>query len=406
MISFFTTRVKFIFCLLSSIALIFSCKKKEVIKEVIVKESIPAFRSSFDYSRLTPSLSYDSLFLDANGLKTVDLTEGNVRFNMFLALNSYISSVTGVGTKSKLDYFKLRNYFYNSSGVFANPILDESAVQLRNATAASRGNAPIARAYIENLLLGLSVASDSVNTYANKNKAGRIFAKNETSIYLLDSNGVELGQLIQKALMGAFQYDYIGNVLMSNSKLNADNHNLVPGKNYTELEHNWDEAFGILTTDAYKVYGRTATDENSGTEKLLGSYMREFGNSAYGNDYLKIHPAFLRGRAAIVNNDMTEVKAQATIIKTIIEKVMARAAIAYLVKWRDNLADPAIAYHALAEGLGFMYSLRFCNIHGADDAFSDSLLNDLVYSKPNGVWDLTPAEATTAINKIKSKFSL
>jgi hypothetical protein len=398
------THHQFLFSVSLFLGLLFSCKKKTEYLSVPV--TVPAFRSSFDYNRLTPSLSYDSLFLDANGLKTVDLTEGNARLMMFENLDTYMKTVVGSDNKTKLDYQILLNYFYNSGSVFKDKKLDQSAIQIRNTTAVSRGDAPIIRADIEKWLLALSVTSDSVNTVASSNKAGRVYAKNGTG-YLLDSNGIELGEIVQKVLFGAFQYDYIGNVLMSNSKLNADNHNLVSSKNYTELEHNWDQAFATLTRDIYKVYARTASDGSSGTEKFMGNYLRRFGNSLYGNDYLKIHPAFLRGRAAIVNNDLNELKTQASIIKFIMEKVMARAVIYYLDNWKKNIAsDPAVALHGLSEGIGLIYSLRFCKVHGVDDAFSDSLLNDLVYSKPNGVWDLTPAEATTAINKIKSKFSL
>lgn len=402
---------KFTFALALTGLVVSSCKKKIEEKIVPVTEyinvpapSVPAFRASFDYSRLDAKTPYDSLFLDENGIKTVDLTEGNNLRKMLGEMNTYIGRVSGANNDN-LDSAKLKNMFYNSSNPFTDASLNASSLEIRAITGSSTSNPGAVRAQFVKYFAGIDIASDSVLTIASSNKAGKITANNGTSKYLLDSNGIELGQAIQKGFIGAVQLDYIANVLLSDAKLNADNHYLVPGKKYTELEHNWDVAFGLLTLN--KVYAISATDGNNGGESFIGGYTREYGNSGYGYDYLKIHPAFLKGRAAVVNNDLVEAKIQANIIKGIFEKVVARAAIGYLKKWKDGyLTDPGSAAHAFGEGFGFIYSLRFCKINGADDAFSDSLLQDLVYSKANGVWDLTSAEATIASDKIKAKFGL
>jgi len=46
---------------------------------------------------------------------------------------------------------------------------------------------------------------------------------------LVDAKGIETNQIIQKSLIGALQYDYIGNVLLTKG-LDADNSKLVTGK--------------------------------------------------------------------------------------------------------------------------------------------------------------------------------
>jgi len=197
-------------------------------------------------------------------------------------------------------------------------------------------------------------------------------------------------------LIGALQLDYIGNVLL-NEGLNADNSALVEGKNYTQLEHNWDEAYGLLTLNP--IYLLNSTNEEKGTTEFgAGSYIWEYNKA----NYAKIFPAFLKGRAAIVNNDMAELQAQATFIRTEFEKAIASAALGYLEKWKTGTTDGARA-HAIGEGLGFIYSLRFATVHNVDAAFSDGILDDLVGSA-NGFWDLDATKINTASDAIKDKF--
>ena len=97
-------------------------------------------------------------------------------------------------------------------------------------------------------------------------------------------------------------------------------------------------------------------------------------------------------------------QAQAGIIRTELEKTIALSAVSYLNNWKAA-ADPAVKAHALGEGLGFIYSLRFCTKFGADAAFSDNLLAGLT-SGTNGAWSLTNAQADAAVSAIKPKFSI
>ena len=181
--------------------------------------------------------------------------------------------------------------------------------------------------------------------------------------------------------------------------LNADNYNEVGDNNYTALEHNWDEAYGLLTLNQIYLQGATDAARNS-VEFAAGSYIWEYNKA----NYAKIFPAFLKGRTAIVNNDKAELQAQATFIRTEFENAIAAAALGYLDKWKTGTTDAARA-HAIGEGLGFVYSLRFATIHGADAAFSDKIWNDLVGSE-NGFWDLTTAKINAASDAIKAKFNI
>ena len=184
--------------------------------------------------------------------------------------------------------------------------------------------------------------------------------------------------------------------------LDAENYAVVSGKNYTQLEHNWDLAFATLTPNTNYLIGSTSTSKVT-TEFALGSYAWEYNRDT--EDYKKLLPAFLKGRVAVVNNNKAEVNAQALLIKQILQKTIALAARGYLAKSKDASLTEAAKAHAFAEGLGFIYSLRFCTAFGADASFSDSILAGLIGST-NSFYNLTPAKILAADDAIKAKFNL
>lgn len=355
-------------------------------------DETPRLRTGIDYSTLTATTAYPALFVDASGNSTVDLSEGNNRHAMFKALNSYMSSSTSANTE--IDAAVLNNMFSNTNSPYTDEALNTSGVQLKNVVASSRptAEAEAARTRLESFFDAIELASASINQTASAGQAGKLENR------LVDAKGIELQQVIQKSLIGALQVDYISNVLLDEG-LTANNSATVGDKPYTQLEHNWDEAYGLLTLN--DIYLEGSTDSEKGTTEFgLGSYIWEYNKA----DYAKIYPAFLKGRAAIVNNDRAELEAQATFIRTAFEKAIAAAAWNYLGKWKTAETDAARA-HAVSEGLGFIYSLRFATIHEADAQFSDDILTDLIGSE-NGYWDLTGTKINAAQEAIAEKFDL
>ncbi|MCB2380270.1 DUF4856 domain-containing protein [Hymenobacter sp. BT635] len=345
-----------------------------------------------DASSLTASSRYTESFKDASGQSTVDLGTANTRLDMFTEFNTYMSQVAVAppATPATLDVNRLNSLYTGST--FTAPALNASGLQLRNATAASFSgtDAELVRRYVDQQLAKLAVASQSVNQVATPGSAGRL------GRYLVDEKGVEVNQVIAKSLIGALLLDQIDNVLLTDNALKANNSKVVDGKAYSELEHNWDLAYGYLTSNAIMT-----TDINlTPRERFLAGYLNEKNGSASPAVYM----ALLKGRAAIVNNDAAGVQAQAAIIRTELEKTIALSAVSYLSNWKAA-ADPAVKAHALGEGLGFIYSLRFCTKYGATAAFSDAILNPLT-AGTNGAWSLTNAQADVAINAIKTKFNL
>ena len=362
----------------------------------------PNLRAKVKYETLTPQTDYATFFVDANGESTVDLTEGHHRLQMFQALNYH--STSNISAGSPIDAATLENMFSNAGNPFydistttieiSGDELNASPVQLRNVVASSLEAAEeeAVRTKLENDFAAIELASQSLSNTASPGVAGKL------GNYLLDARGIEIAQVIQKSLIGALQLDYIGNVLLDEG-LTADNSKTVGDANYTQREHNWDVAYGLLTLNPIYLEGSTDATRNT-SEFGIGSYLWEYNKAAYAD----IYPAFLKGRAAIVNNDREQYEALAQFIRVEMEKAIANAALGYLEKWKSGTTDAARA-HAFGEALGFIYSLRFAELHGADYQFSEEILFNLLDSD-NGFWDLDVAKINGASDAIKAKFEL
>lgn len=363
-------------------------------------DEVPNLRSKIDYNTLAPETVYADAFIDEAGNPTVDLKEGNLRLKMFQALNYHSTSNVSAGTA--IDETALLNMFSNTSNPFydisTNTIsvsgaeLNASGIQLRNVVASSYepADAEVVRDDIESYFTAIDAASQSLSTTASPGVAGKL------GNYLVDARGLEVAQEIQKSLIGALQLDYIANVLLDEG-LKADNSKLVGDNNYTQLEHNWDVAYGLLTLNPIYLEGATDASRNT-VEFGAGSYLWEYNKAAYN----QIYPAFLKGRAAVVNNDREQFEALALLIRRELEIAIANAAIGYLNKWKTATDDAARA-HAIGEGVGFIYSLRFAKLHGIDAAYSEAILEDLIGSGA-GFWDLNAEKINAAIEAIEIRF--
>lgn len=393
----FTTKNRFVLVLALIIGLTTACKKDDD-AAAPAPTSTPGYRTTkIDYSTLTPTTSYKTPFLLPGGDSTINRNDGRARLRMFRALAAYVSSAT----TAPIDSTILSNMFWNKNapftGIYAD--LNNADFNIKDVTAFSKINQADVHHDLEVAFGRMAYISTKASQTAAKGTAG----KNGT--YLVDENGIEWGQIIQKTLIGAYHLDLIGNVLL-NTGLNADNQNLVPGKKYTQLEHNWDEAYGFLTNN--DIYYNGTIDPNApkiaaaNAEYYLGSYAWEYNK----NGFIKLHSAFLKGRAAVHNNDMVEVRAQAAIIRAVLEKAIGGAANGYMGKSYDATATDAAKAHAFGEGKGFVYSTRFCTLTGADDAYSNDLIDDLITPATPTFYDIATSQFTTVANKLRTKFGL
>ena len=322
---------------------------------------------------------------ERDGATTVDYSGQSSRLLMLQEMGNYIKNQ---GTANAVvDVTTLTNMYVNSNNPFSTSELNESGKQLRDKTAASKD-------YFVNLGGGGStVEQNNVRSFfatqfdnANAASQGNDAAANVAGKYLDGSstrlfaaNGLEPQQVLLKGMMGACFMDQIVNNYLSTAILDegtnrADNTNkvLVSGKNYTNMEHKWDEAYGYI-------YG-------AGGGKYWDSYINQVdADSDFGTVKEEIELAFRKGRAAIVANNYSVRDQQVEIIKSKLALVPAVRAVYYLKEGKGKLVTDsgAKAFHALSEAYGFIMAIRYTQNPATEAPYMsktevDALLAELI----------------------------
>lgn len=341
----------------------------------------------------------DTYTFDRNSTTSVDYSGQSSRISMLQEMGDYYKTQATAG--NEVNETVLNNMYSNSGNPFSSTDLNTSGKQLKDKTAASTdyftllygGGSTVEQASVRTFFQTQFIEGN--NASQGNNAAAGVAGKylDGTSTRLFAANGLEPQQVVLKGMMGASFMDQIANNYLSVNKLDAgtnviDNTNKVveAGKNYTTMEHNWDEAYGYI-------YGGDIASTNS--FKFWSSYINQVNNDTDFNTLkAAIDLAFRKGRAAIVANDYTTRDAQIAIIKEKLALVPAVRAVFYLQEGKAKLItdNGAKAFHALSEGYGFIMSLRYTNKPGTNNPYFtktevDTMLNSLI-SGPNGLWDI------------------
>jgi hypothetical protein len=265
------------------------------------------------------------------------------RLDMMAEISSYVKAAADTGAVA-LDASKIKDMYGDNTGNhFSDPELDTATNQLKNKTISTE------RSNFESYMDAVAVASQSNSMTASNGQAG-VAVKNSGSRYLMDANGVELAQIIEKGLMGACFYYQGTAVYLGASKIDGDNTTVVDGEG-TEMEHHFDESFG---------YFGVPTDFPTNTSGIAfwGKYCNKH-ESVYPLN-AKMMDAFLKGRAAISAKDMTTRDEQIAEIRKQWELVVAASGIYYLNNVVEGFGtDVAADLHELSEAFGFIMSLKF-----------------------------------------------
>ena len=281
-------------------------------------------------------------------------------------------------TEEELDLMFAGNSNEESGGFF-NTELNGTTKLIRSKTSGS-ANSATNRTIFDDWIAEFAndVAPNLVNT-ASPGVAGMLGG------YQLNAAGQEIDQLFFKSLIGAFTLDqiinnYITPVQLDSGQRREDNTNgvLYQDKNYTEMEHKWDEGFGYLygeIDDVLVNYGVPADGEGSGN--LLMKYFDKVNDPGQGGDIAQdpliaetVYNAFIAGRHAITMADYEARDAAATIIKVELSKVIGMYAKYYLNSYLSylNEGNVAKAHHSLSEAFGFIFSLQFTD-DGSDNPY-------------------------------------
>ncbi len=345
------------------------------------------------------------------GNTTVSFSGQTTRIKMATELSNALKD----NTKTKAELAAMFNHSAGNAD-FSDADLNASSKNLRSKTAASSdyfsANTTEANAIKATFDGWLNSQVDDVfpnwSTNAVAGTAGKIQENGGGSTRYVNAKGLELNQAYAKSTIGALMADQMLNNYLSKSVLDAgtnvadnDAGTLVSGKNYTTMEHKWDEAYGYLygaeTNRAVPVLG---------ADSFLNKYLARVDADADFKGIAKeIYDAFKLGRAAIVAKNYTLRDQQANIIRAAVSKVIAIRAVHYLQAGKATLAtDKASAFHDLSEGYGFVYSLRFTrdtntnqpNLPVAEiNAFISTLMQN------NGFWDVT----ATTLDQISDRIA-
>lgn len=368
-----------------------SCKKEEV-------TPIPTTTS------YTIPTTYE--FKNASNISTVDYYGQKTRLVMLDQISALMGGTNPASETTLLAMFDGTGFTIDSLNTSGKKLSDKTAASVDYFSGINAEQTEIRDKFkalfkdAESLTSGSTEATVGVAGYYMVGTKKRYF----------NANGLEPQQVFAKGMMGACLLDQILNNYLSKTKIDAgsnvaNNTNKVveTGKNYTTMEHAWDEAYGYI-------YGNDDATANPAVYKYWSSYINQVNADPNFNTVKDaIYKAFIKGRAAITNADYTTRDAQIAIIKTELSKVPAVRAVYYLNEGKTKLgtANGKAAFHALSEGYGFIWCLRFTqNPITKAPYFSkeevDVMLADLMKGT-NGFYDVD--YLNTALDVIATKIA-
>ena len=262
------------------------------------------------------------------------------RLAMLLEMETYMSAANTPGVV--LDAQRLKAMYANDAGLAGWQGTYGESKQIKGKTFEFH------QEVFEALMEAIALASAST-VAGGPGQAGVVSSQDGSKQYLLNENGLDLGELIRKGLMGACFYYQATAVYLSDEKMNVDNQTADPIEG-TAMEHHWDEAFGY--------YGVPRSFPAVADPLFFwGVYSNR--RDALLSCNQKMMDAFLKGRAAISANKL-EVRDEAiTEVRAAWELISGATAISYLNSALREFDDVALRSHALSEAIGFTYALQF-----------------------------------------------
>ncbi|MCH2198872.1 MAG: DUF4856 domain-containing protein [Flavobacteriales bacterium] len=281
---------------------------------------------------------------ERNGNATVSYSGQIARLNQLAEMTTYMKTANTSGTT--VDAAVLLDMFNNGDGNGSTHFSAEAAVagkQLENKCFLGT------LADYQGWMQDLADASTSMTSGTNGTAGVVVSTTNPSKQYLLDENGVEHIQLIEKGLMGdVFYYQAMETYINGVEDGTFDNAGPVDeaaGKYYTEAEHKFDEAFGYfgIPTDF-------PSDYTSG--RFHGKYCNSrdgaLGTNSIFEDFIAARTAITAGTDVMPRTDEVRIKWH---------KVCAGTAIHYCIGAKDDIDDPALKCHQLSEAYAFIGNL-------------------------------------------------
>lgn len=324
------------------------------------------------------------VFKDANGNSTVSYGGQTERLTQLEELVAKMKS----GAEGAVSEQTLLDMFANAGGDGSGNFSFTSTKQLEDKCFSN--DIPVFKGW----LAESATASNDFAATAEDGQAGVLTSGAKK--YLFNANGYEPVQIVEKGLMGAvFMYQATSGYF-SDGKMNVDNTVAVDaanGKFYTTMEHHFDEAFGY-----FGVPTNFPTDIPS---SFWGKYSNKRDAELNSNSVMMNN--FLKGRAAIVNDDMAKRDAAIQAIRVMWETISAKQAVAYLNSAVGQLgSDQTKALHSLSEAYGFALNLRYAPLETRKMSQGEHAI--LMAKFPENMWDITITDINAIIAAIQAKF--
>lgn len=305
------------------------------------------------------------------------------RMDMLEELVSYIkTSHTADG--AYLDAQKMKDMYAGTNSPFSSSELNESTKNL------------ISKTYFEDTTYYNNVL-DSAAAHAQvtgaENGKGGVLEGDGGRIILVDANGFEYAQTIDKGLMGSVFYYQALDYYLTDEKIGdaVDNNTVTPGKG-TDKEHHFDEAFGYFGAPI-----------NFPTNTADARFWAKYCN---GRDEIlstnKIMNEFLKARAAISNKDKTAQNTAVNQIKILWEKVTAATAINYFNRSIASFTDDAERCHLLSEGWEFTKAIKY----NRDASISGAKVQEVLDALGDNFWEISISDIENARNILADAMNL
>jgi hypothetical protein len=327
---------------------------------------------------------------------SIDTLSSKQRIAMLGELVNYIKTTHSATAAPILDAQKLKDMYANVNSQFANSALNTSGNQLKDKTGIAFGfPTEIDANFTDAAAASTNAATNADSTTASNGTAGKLIIG--TRYILVDANGFEYKEFVEKGIMGSVFY-YQATTLLNT--INTFDNTTVEGGT-TAQERAWDHAFA---------YFGVPVDFPTNTTGLKnwGSYCNSVSNSLGGSPTVNstIMDAWLKGRAAISNKKDADRDAAKVIVVKTWEKVAAARFISYVKGAKANISNQATFNHNISEAVGFINAFRYNSAKTISDADIDILLG---YFKTGGVvnlYTLTTTNLDNAINKMAFLFNL
>lgn len=272
----------------------------------------------------------------------VDYSRQLVQMEMLEEMRQLITNA--IENKVAISAGVLNRMYKNTGTPFDNPDLNSSDESLYTVTD------PIRTSFFEFYFGDINNAS-TTGTAAN-NKKGILVSNDNSQTILVDSVGKEYLQMIEKGLMGALFYYQVAQVYLSDDSIgtNVDNITIIEGKG-TQMQHNWDQAFGY--------FGATLDFPKSNSGLKYVAKLSDDWDLLLNTNKLLMAEGFLKGRAAINNDDDKGKNEAIASIRKNWELVLAATALHHLNNAKANFEDTALKHHNLTAAWILLWSIQF-----------------------------------------------